>query len=91
VEQLLECALREIADGALGGAILEVGIDAAEGELLSSVVAGLLESVVVEASGSVGFSRCVRRRMSQRRVWRLGSSRMNRRFGGVRSAGGCSG
>ncbi len=49
VEQLLACALREIADGALGGAILEVGIDAAEGELLSSVVAGLLESVVVEA------------------------------------------
>ncbi len=33
----------------LGDAILEVGIDAAKGELLSCVVAGLLEGVVVEA------------------------------------------
>ena len=49
VEQLLACALREIADRALGDAILEVGIHAAEGELLSCVVAGLLEGVVVEA------------------------------------------
>jgi hypothetical protein len=48
VEQLLACALQEVADGALGNAILEVGIDATEGELLSRVVAGLLESVVVE-------------------------------------------
>ena len=47
MEQLLACALREVADGALGDAILEVGIDATEGELLSHVVAGLLESVVV--------------------------------------------
>jgi len=49
VEQLLARALREIADGALGDAILEVGIHAAEGELLSRVVAGLLEGVVMEA------------------------------------------
>ena len=49
VEQLLACALREIADGALDDAILKVGIHAAEGELLSRIVAGLLESVVVEA------------------------------------------
>ena len=49
VEQLLACALREIADRALGDAILEVGIDAAEGELLSGVVAGLLEGVVIES------------------------------------------
>ena len=42
-------ALQEIADGALGDAILEVGIHTAEGELLSCVVAGLLEGVVVEA------------------------------------------
>ena len=49
MEQLLACALGEIADGALGDAILEVGIDAAEGELLPGVVAGLLEGVVVEA------------------------------------------
>jgi len=49
VEQLLACALREVADGALGDAILEMGIDAAEGELLSGVVAGLLEGVVEES------------------------------------------
>ena len=49
VEQLLARALREIADRALGDAILEMGIHAAEGELLSRVVAGLPESVVLEA------------------------------------------
>jgi hypothetical protein len=49
MEQLLASALGEVADGALGDAILEVGIDATEGELLSCVVAGLLEGVVVEA------------------------------------------
>ena len=47
-QRALACAFREVADGALGDAILEVGIDATEGELLSRVVAGLLESVVVE-------------------------------------------
>jgi hypothetical protein len=46
VEQLLACALREVADGALGDAILKMGIDAAEGELLLGVVAGLFEGVV---------------------------------------------
>ncbi len=50
VEQLLACALREIADGPLGDAVLEVGIDATKGVLLSSIVAAsLLEDVVVEA------------------------------------------
>ena len=49
MEELLERALREIADGALGDAILEVGIRAAEGELLLCVVAGLLEGIVVES------------------------------------------
>ncbi len=48
MEQLLARALREIADGALGDAILEVGIDSAEGELLSRIVAGLSESIVLE-------------------------------------------
>jgi len=48
MEQLLARALREIANGALGDAILEVGIHAAEGELLSHVLAGLLEGIVVE-------------------------------------------
>jgi hypothetical protein len=40
VEQLLASVFGEVADGALGNAILEVGIDAAEGELLLRVVAG---------------------------------------------------
>ncbi len=50
VEQLLARALREVADGALGDPILEMGIDAAEGELLSRFVAGLFEGVVLEAA-----------------------------------------
>ncbi len=50
MEQLLASAFGEVADGALGDAILEVGIDAAEGEMLSRVVAGLLEGVVKEAT-----------------------------------------
>ncbi len=47
VEELLACAFREIADRALGDAILEMSIDSAEGELLSRVVAGLFEGVVL--------------------------------------------
>ncbi len=50
VEQLLASAFGEVADGALSNTILEVGIDATEGELLSHVVAGLLEGVVEEAT-----------------------------------------
>jgi len=49
VEQLLAHALGVIVDGALGNAILEVGNYVAEGELLSSVVSGLLENIVIEA------------------------------------------
>jgi hypothetical protein len=49
VEQLLACALQEIVDGALDNAILEMSIHAAEGELLSRVVAGLPEGVVLKA------------------------------------------
>ena len=56
VEQLLVSALGEVTDGALGDAILEVGIDAAEGELLSCVVAGLLEGSARCCSGSAGSS-----------------------------------
>ena len=48
VEQRLVCALQEIADRALGNAILEVGIDSAEGELLPCIVAGLSEGIVLE-------------------------------------------
>ncbi len=50
VEQLLVSTFGEVADGALSNANLEVGIDAAEGELLLHVVAGLLEGVVKEAT-----------------------------------------
>ncbi len=45
---MLACALGEVADGALGDAILEVGIDATEGELLVRVVTGLFECAVGE-------------------------------------------
>jgi hypothetical protein len=50
VEQLLLCAFREVPDGLLGDAILKVGIDPTEGELLPCVMARLLDSVVMEAS-----------------------------------------
>ena len=48
MEQLLAGALQEIADRVFGDAILEVGIEAAEGELLSRIVAGLSEGIVLE-------------------------------------------
>ncbi len=50
VQQLLACALQEIADGALGNAILEVSIYATEGELLARVLACLLEHIVGESN-----------------------------------------
>ena len=46
---MLACALGEVADGALGNAILEVGVYATEGKLLACVVACLLEGIVGEA------------------------------------------
>ena len=46
VQKLLARALREVADGALGDAILEVGVYATEGKLLAGVVACLFEGVV---------------------------------------------
>ena len=49
VQQLLVCALGEIANAALGNTILEVGVDATKGKLLTSLVACLLEGVVCEA------------------------------------------
>ncbi len=49
MEQLLARALQEVADGALYDPILKVGIDAAEGELLSRFMTGLFEGVVLEA------------------------------------------
>ncbi len=50
MEQLLPCASREVPDGLLGNAILKVGIDPTEGELLPCVVACLLEGIDMEAS-----------------------------------------
>jgi hypothetical protein len=50
MQQLLVRALREIADRALGNAILEVGVYATEGELLARVVARLLERIVGEST-----------------------------------------
>jgi hypothetical protein len=46
VQKLLACALREVANGALGDAILDVGVYATEGKLLAGVVACLFEGVV---------------------------------------------
>jgi hypothetical protein len=50
VQQLLARTLREIADGALGDAILEVSVYATEGELLARVMARLLECIVRETT-----------------------------------------
>jgi hypothetical protein len=50
MEQLLPCAFREISDGLLGDAVLEVGIYPTEGELLPCLMACLSEGVVVKAS-----------------------------------------
>jgi hypothetical protein len=46
---LISCAFGEVADGALDDAILEVGVHAAEGELLVRVMACLFEGVVGES------------------------------------------
>ena len=48
VQQLFALALQEVADGALGNAILEVSVYATEGELLARIVARLLEHIVRE-------------------------------------------
>ena len=50
MQQLLARALQEVADGALDDAILEVGIEAAEEELLVHVMARLFEGIVGELS-----------------------------------------
>jgi hypothetical protein len=50
VEQLFPWAFQEIPDGLLGDAILKVGFDPTEGELLPWVMACLLEGIVMEAS-----------------------------------------
>jgi hypothetical protein len=50
MQQLVARALQEIADGALGDAVLEVSIYASEGELLARIVACLLECIVEEST-----------------------------------------
>ncbi len=50
VQQLLARALQEIADGVLGDAVLEMGINATEGELLEHFMARLLECIVGEST-----------------------------------------
>ena len=49
VQELLACAFGEVADRALGNAILEVGVYATEGKLLACIVACLPEGIVGEA------------------------------------------
>ncbi len=50
MEELFPCTLPEISDGFLCNAILEVGIDPTEGELLSFGAAAVLEGVVCKMS-----------------------------------------
>jgi hypothetical protein len=50
VEQLLPCAFQEVPDDLLDNAILKVGINPTEGELLPCVVACLSEGIVMEVS-----------------------------------------
>ena len=45
---MLACALGEVANAALGNAILEVGVYATEGKLLVGVIACLFEGIVGE-------------------------------------------
>ena len=46
---MLACALGEVANAALGNAILEVGVYATEGELLTRVMTCLFEGIVGES------------------------------------------
>ncbi len=46
MEELLPCTLSKISDGFLGNAILEVGVDPIEDELLPFGTAAVLEGVV---------------------------------------------
>ncbi len=48
-QQLLSLSLQEVANGSLGNVILEMGVYATKGELLSCFMACLLEGVVMEA------------------------------------------
>ncbi len=50
VKQLLTPALREVADGLLGDAILKMCVYAAEGKLLALFMAGLFECIIGKSS-----------------------------------------
>ncbi len=50
MEELLPCTLSEIPDGLFCNAILEVGIDPTEGEMLPLCTATVLEGVVCKSS-----------------------------------------
>ncbi len=50
VQQLFACGLGKVTDRALGDPILEMGVDATEGELLAACLARLFERVVCELS-----------------------------------------
>jgi hypothetical protein len=50
MEELLPCPLREVVDGLLSNAILEVGIDPAEGKLLLLCLTCCAKLVVREAA-----------------------------------------
>ncbi len=50
MEELLRCALLEVPDGLFCDAVLEVGIDPTEGELLPFGTAAVFEGVVCKLS-----------------------------------------
>jgi hypothetical protein len=50
MQELLPCTLPEISDGFCCNAILEVGIDPTEGDLMSFCTAAVLEGVVCKSS-----------------------------------------
>jgi hypothetical protein len=50
MEELLPCVLLEVPDGHFCNAILEVGVDPTEGELLPFGTAAVLEGVVCKSS-----------------------------------------
>ncbi len=50
VEELLPCTLLEVPDGLFYDAVLEMGIDSTEGEMLPLCTAAVLEGVVCKLS-----------------------------------------
>ncbi len=56
VEQLLLCTFQEVPDGSLGNAILKVGIDPTEGELLLFVMEASVFAVIMEDLDSMIYS-----------------------------------